>query len=112
MEDGFYTVTYAGTAGMGVATLLLESGRIRGFDLIGGRYEGTYARNPDGGLELKGTLLVQPGYTLVTGLPAQERAFTVPLTASLPAGAEDGRPVTALVAAVPVQTSFRFMRGV
>ena len=112
MDDGFYTITYVGSAGMGMSTVLMEGGTVRGFDLIGGRLDGAYTRDSDGSLDFKVTLLVQAGYQLVTGLPAQERAFTVPLTATVAKGASDGRPVTIMVAAGPVEASFRFMRGV
>jgi len=112
MDDGFYTMTYVGAVGMGLAVFLFEDGKVRGFDMRGGKYDGAYVRHPDGSVEARANLLVLPGVELVTGMPPPDRIVNVPLTARLPTNAADGATYPITVGDRQAQASFKYMRSV
>ncbi len=111
MDDGFYTVTYVGVAGMGLCVLLFENGTLRGFDMRGGKYDGTFTRNADRSIDMTGTLVVLPGIELVTGAPPTEKTVLMPLKAHLPADMAEDQIVPVSVGDRLVQASFKRMRG-
>ncbi len=111
MQDGFYTLTYVGAAGMGLGMVLLEAGRLRGFDLRGGKYDGTYTRDGDGTVDLSVRLTIIPGGELITGEVPPSSVLKLPITARLPAEAADGQTVVIMVGDRQVRASFQFRRG-
>ncbi len=111
MEDGFYTMTYVGAIGMGLGMLLLEGGKLRGFDMRGGIYEGSYVRHPDGSVEVTALLHVPAGMETVTGLAAPDKTVLVPLGLRIPANLDEGATVPVTVGDREAQASFKFMRG-
>jgi len=112
MDDGFYTITYVGVIGMGIAVFLVENGKLRGFDMRGGKYDGTYVRHADGSVDAKAALLVPAGFDLLSGLPPPDKDTLVPLTAHLPNNVSDGALVMITVADRQVEASFKYMRAV
>jgi hypothetical protein len=111
MDDGFYTMTYVGAIGMGLGTLLFEDGTMRGFDMRGGIYDGSYVRNADGTVDISAELLVQPGMEIVTGMAPPKTTVLVPLRARLPAAVDEGTLIAIQVGDREAQASFKFMRG-
>jgi hypothetical protein len=112
MDDGFYTMTFVGVAGMGLGTLLLENGRVRGFDMQMGEYNGTYVRHPDGAVDFTATLLVAAGKEIVTGMAPPDKTVLVPLGARVPANWTEDTIVMVKVGDREAQVSFTYMRGV
>ena len=112
MDDGFYTMTFAGVAGMGLGTLLLEKGTVRGFDMYMGEYNGTYVRHPDGTVDFTATLLVTAGKEIVTGMAPPDKTVLVPLSAHVPPDLADDATVTVKVGDREAQVAFKYMRGV
>jgi hypothetical protein len=110
MQDGFYTITYVGVAGMGLAVVLMEKGIIRGFDLRGGKYDGIYSRDFDGTVELSLRLAVIAGGELVTGEIPPPAVVKLPITARLPADVANGNPVVIMVGDRQVRATFAFVR--
>ncbi len=111
MDDGFYTITYVGVAGMGLCTLLLENGRVRGFDMRGGQYDGSYTRDRDGILDMKAMLVVAPASRSSRGFPRGTKPFLLPVTARLAADLDDSTTVAVAVGDRQVQAIFKRMRG-
>jgi hypothetical protein len=111
MDDGFYSITYVGVAGMGLCMLLFEDGTVRGFDMRGGKYDGRFTRNADGSVDMTGELVVLPGVELVTGAPPPETTVLMPLKAHLPADISEEKAVAVSVGNLQVQASFKRMRG-
>lgn len=111
MEDGFYTATYVGVAGMGVCIFLFENGRVRGFDMRGGKYDGNYTRAADGTIEVRAMLVVNAGIELVTGEPPQDKDFMVPVVVKLPAVVDESEALSVSVGDRQAQATFKRMRG-
>ena len=68
---GLYSIQYSGQTGVGAGALYVGNGVIAGFDMYGGRYQGSYKDNGDyinGSMNLS----LPGGGALVTGdqLPA------------------------------------------
>lgn len=112
MDDGFYTMTFVGTAGMELGTLLLENGRVRGFDMQMGEYDGTYVRQPDGTVDFTAELLVAAGKEIVTGMAPPDKPVLVPLTARVPPDLTEATIVMVKVGDREAQVTFKYMRGV
>ncbi len=111
MENGFYTMTYTGVEGMGLGALLLEDGKIRGFDVGRCSYDGNYSKNQTGGLAAQITMTVPPNTPLVFGMPPQAKEYQLPISAMLPANFGSGVPVPVKVGPGSVQVSFTKMRN-
>lgn len=41
-REGFYAISYEGTAGAGFGVIVLDTGELVGADAMGGEYDGTY----------------------------------------------------------------------
>jgi hypothetical protein len=108
--DGIYTMRYRGTADWGMGMLIFERGRITGADFAGGLYDGSYVeRGPD--IEVRMTMTVPPGVTLVQGTPARPTAYQFPINVMLSLHAlEKQQPVLLHLPPGPVNVIFQRLR--
>src|SRR4051812_39736095 len=85
-REGFYSIHYngstAGSSGVGMGMLILDSGIIVGCDMTGGTFDGTYEFNEQTQMvEARMLMRMPPGSFLVTGVSALPHGF--PINASL-----------------------------
>lgn len=108
--DGLYSMTYMGNAGAGTGACVLNGGGISGFDILGGRYQGTYSAT-GGQVRINVTLTMDGGGTLVTGqsVPAGQAVL---IAADLPADFGNGKPHQIDVLGQPVLIQLRKMADV
>ena len=83
MLDGIFSITFRGRADWGTGLLILQNGVITGADASGALYDGSYQeRGPD--VDVKLTLTVPPGVTLVQGTAAQPKQYSISSETTLP----------------------------
>lgn len=110
MLDGIYSITFRGREDWGLGMLILQNGTIIGVDSGGVEFDGQYS---DGalGVEVKVTMTVPAGATLVQGTRAQPFPYTVPFTLIVPRIAFDNaQPVLLELPPGPVNVIFRRLR--
>lgn len=107
--EGFYSVTYQGSGGLGVAVLVLNDGRVVGADAAGGLYDGQYRSHGDG-VGVTVTVTIPPGTSLVTGVPPQPQAYTFPINTKLPVNFGGGHAVSVQTPTGIVQAVFKKLR--
>ena len=112
MKEGFYSITFMGTAGnVGVGVLVLDTGFIVGVDIGGVRYDGEYKYNPKTEmLDADVTLTVPPGVPLVTGIPPQNKEWSFTFQVSFPRETPQ-TPILVQTPTGPVNVVIRFLRG-
>jgi hypothetical protein len=98
---GLYSIQYSGQTGVGAGALYVGNGVIAGFDMYGGRYQGTYKDNGDyinGSINLS----LPGGGVLVTGdqLPA---GASIQIPVEWPADLGNGTPMQLKVGERTVQ---------
>ena len=76
MNEGFYSITYGGAApglgGIGFGVIALDTGKVIGADVAGGRYDGVYEFDQTTSMiNATVNVTVPAGVALVTGFPAQ-----------------------------------------
>jgi hypothetical protein len=90
--------------------LVLQRGSIVGADAGGVLYDGTYQDRGDS-LDVRLTMTVPPGVTLVQGTLAQPTAYSVPINVSLSKRAlTTSEPVLLQMPPGPVNAIFRKLR--
>src|ERR1035437_2151568 len=78
MIDGIYSITFRGRDDWGMGMLILQKGSILGADSGGAQFDGQYfERGPV--VDVKMTMTVPPGATLVQGPKPQPFAYTIPV---------------------------------
>lgn len=107
--QGFYSVSYGGQAGLGMALLALHGGKIVGADVAGGLYDGTYIEARER-LSINVSVTVPPGVILVTGAAAQTAPYTFQINAVLPASFGGGAPVQVPTPTGLVTATFKKLR--
>jgi hypothetical protein len=108
--DGIYSITFRGAADWGMGMLILQNGQVTGADASGVTYDGTFV---DTGpyIELHVTMSVPPGVALVQGVPAQSKAYTIPINQMIPKSAiETSQAILLQLAPGPVNVIFRRLR--
>lgn len=110
MVDGFYQITFRGTADWGMGMLILKDGVITGADVGGVLYDGTYKEHKDK-ISSKITLTVPPGATLVTGTLPQPKEHKFDFELSLnKKNIETKEPVLVHLPTGPVNVIFNLLR--
>jgi hypothetical protein len=110
MLDGIYSITFRGRADWGSGLLVLRNGVITGADAAGALYDGCYKeRGSD--VDVKLTLTVPPGVTLVQGTVAQPKEYSISSqwTVSTRAVLEE-KPILLEFPPGPVNVIFRRLR--
>jgi hypothetical protein len=112
MLDGIYSITFRGRADWGMGLLILQNGVITGADAAGALYDGSYQeRGPD--VDVKLTLTVPPGVTLVQGTAPQPKQYSVSSQTTLPIRAMlEGKPILMDLPPGPVNVIFRRLRAI
>jgi hypothetical protein len=111
MLDGIYLITFRGRADWGMGMLILQRGVITGADTGGALYDGSYLEC-GANLQLKLTLTVPPGATLVQGTPAQPNQYSISSETTLPTKALlSGEPILVQLPPGPVNVIFRRLRA-
>jgi hypothetical protein len=105
-----YAIQYSGQTGVGAGALYVGNGVIVGFDMSGGRYDGTYKDNGDyinGAISLS----VPGGGALVTGdnLPA---GASIQIPVDWPADLGNGEPMQLKIGERTVQVVLTKMADV
>ena len=109
LVDGMYSVQFTGVAGVGLAALILDRGRVYGSDSLV-QYDGDYHVSSKAGLvDLAVTALVPPNVQLVQGYPKQPVAFQFGLKCSLRPGSSG--QVLIQTDLGPVNAHFQYMRS-
>jgi hypothetical protein len=108
--EGIYAVYYTGVAGFGHAILIINDEIITGADATGGVYDGSYTVGDSDEIDIKITLTVPAGSTLVTGQTLPED-LTQEITAKLRASFADGQPVPVQTPMGPVNAIFKKLRA-
>jgi hypothetical protein len=83
--DGFFRITFTGTAGSGFGMLVLHDGVIVGADVAGAKFDGSYTDNSSTrALDFRVTMSAPAGITPVqTGIAVTE-PINLPISGSLP----------------------------
>ncbi len=69
MRDGMYGVQYGTAQGSGMACLVLDTGRVYGADVMGGKYDGEYSYDENSGLaDLRLKVTMPPNVPSVLGI--------------------------------------------
>jgi hypothetical protein len=77
MLEGMYRLDFSGSAGFGVAALVIKDGTVFGSDVSGVLYDGHYEpTGTPGEVTVTLTLTVPPRVALVQGIVADHRGFT------------------------------------
>lgn len=109
MREGMYLLEFAGPLGTGVGTVTLESGRLYGFDVGGGAYDGAYTYDPASGLvKINMEVRLPAGVASVLG-PAQAFDWTLKVSTSF--HRDHIGQITANTDLGAVAANIRFMRG-
>lgn len=110
MIDGIYEIKFRGYADWGSGVLLLQRGVIAGADVGGVTYDGSFQEKTDA-IDIRLTLIVPPGGTLVMGTPPQPKEFQFEIASSIPKrNIESGEYVTLETEFGPVNVVFRKLR--
>ncbi len=113
MPEGMYSVAYAGVAGTGQAVLVVNNGVVFGYDVAGGRYDGTYApSHVPGHVDLRLRVTVPPGTWLVQGVPAQPMEYAFDINCTVKARSDSTVEIRTPVAPTPVRANIKFLRDV
>jgi hypothetical protein len=108
--DGMYSMHFRGAADWGMGMLILQRGQITGADFSGALYDGSY-RVEGSEIEVRMTMTVPPGVTLVQGTPAQPTKYEVPIYLRIPISIlETQQPVLMQLPPGPVNVIFRRLR--
>ncbi|MEE3626260.1 hypothetical protein UCD39_20130 [Nitrospirillum sp. BR 11752] len=111
--EGMYGVAFAGIAGTGQGVLVVNNGVAYGYDVGGGKYDGTYTSSKSPGyFDLRLRVTVPPGTSLVQGAPIQPMEYAFDINCSLKARAETIVDVLTPVAPTPVRAHIQFLRDV
>jgi hypothetical protein len=111
MLDGIYSITFRGRADWGMGMLILQRGVITGADTGGVLYDGSYLER-GAYLQLKLTLTVPPGATLVQGTLAQPKQYSISSEMTLLTKALlEGKPTLVELPPGPVNVIFRRLRA-
>lgn len=110
MREGFYSITYGAAAGQGFGMIALDTGRVVGADVVGGRYDGSYQFNPRTGmLDLDVMVTVPPGAWVVQGGQSRPTSWTFGIKAAVPAETPS-HAISVHTELGPVAVIFRFLR--
>jgi hypothetical protein len=110
MLDGIYSITFRGRADWGLGVIILQHGLITGADAAGVLYDGSYLER-DSNVEVKLTMTVPPGVTLVQGTAAQPKTYSISTEVTIPKTAiAEGRPTLLQLPPGPVNVIFRRLR--
>jgi hypothetical protein len=112
MIDGIYSITFRGRDDWGMGMLILQKGSILGADSGGAQFDGQYfERGPV--VDVKMTMTVPPGATLVQGTKPQPFAYTIPVEIAVPTTAFANRqPVLMQLPPGPVNVIFACLRKI
>lgn len=109
--DGFYAITFRGTADWGMGMFILKAGKITGADIGGVIYDGSYVEHEEH-VDVSVNARVPPGATLVQGVPAQSVWTTYDFSGALPKRALDtNEPVLLNLPPGPVNVIFKRVRS-
>lgn len=109
MREGMYLLNFIGPAGNGTGTFTLESGRLYGFDVGGGVYDGSYSYDPVSGMvKLDMEVRMPAGVPSVLG-PAQPFDWTLKVSTSF--DREHSGQIEAHTDLGAVTANIQFMRG-
>jgi hypothetical protein len=105
--DGFYSGYFAGSSANGFAMFILRAGKIVGMDPLGVRFDGRYARKPDG-TDYEGavSVTVPPGGTTVQGVTSGPNGLSYEVRLTLPRGFGDSSFVRFETPLGPVNVRF------
>lgn len=93
-KEGFYSIQYQGPKGQGFGLIALDTGTVVGADVTGGLFDGTYNYNHKTEmLDVKITLTVPAGESLVTGAPPQASEYKTTFESSLPRTLGEEKPI-------------------
>jgi hypothetical protein len=110
--DGFYVFQFVGAGGGGLGALLIENGKVRGFDQGKVLYDGTATPTPNGGLQADVTMTVPPNTPLVgLGLPPTPNQMGYPFKLTLPPNFANGQTIPIMISGRTTQVTFTLMRG-
>jgi hypothetical protein len=111
MLDGIYSITFRGRADWGIGMLILQRGVITGADAAGVLYDGSYLER-GAYLQVKLTLTVPPGATLVQGTLPQPTQYSISSeTTLLTKALLEGEPTLVQLPPGPVNVIFRRLRA-
>ncbi len=112
MKEGFYSVEFVGHTGdSGFGMFVLDTGQVVGADVAGALYDGTYQHNAKTDtVDATINLTVPPGVSLVMGVPAQPKEWTLELNVSFPRETSK-TPIRVQTQYGPVNAVIRFIRG-
>lgn len=111
--EGMYGVAFAGVDGTGQGVLVVNNGLAYGYDVGGGKYDGSYTPSKSPGhIDLRLRVTVPPGTSLVQGVPPQPMEYSFDITCTLKARADTFIQVPTPVAPTPVQAHIQFLRDI
>jgi hypothetical protein len=93
VKRALYFVYATGQAGSSALMLYIGDGIVAGADAGTGRYEGTAAEKPGGGLSAVINFTIAAGQPMITGGTAPANMPPIPVTLDLPPGFDDGRTI-------------------
>ena len=108
--EGMYIIEFAGSAGVGGATLTFKDENVYGFDVGGGIYDGHYRSGATGMTDIKVVVKMPAGRPSVRGI-VQPFDWNVIAKASIPNNAMSSNVQVATNLGETVMTKFTRMRG-
>jgi hypothetical protein len=92
--EGFYSVVYSGSGGMGFGMLVLSRGIVVGANIHSVTFDGRYQVNEaTNALEARITTSAPAGVPLPQGIPAQRKAYSFTAEVTLPVDIGKEKPV-------------------
>ena len=110
MNRALYAAYATGVAGSSMLILYIGDGIIAGMDIGTGRYDGTFAEKPDGGIHGIINFTIAPGRPMITGGVAPPDMPPVAVPFDFPKGFDEGNVVSMQTPFGPLNLRFEKVR--
>jgi hypothetical protein len=110
--EGFYSIVYSGSGGMGFGMLVFSRGIVVGANILSVTYDGRYRFNEaTNALEARVTTNVPAGVPLPQGIPAQRKPYSFTTEITLPVDLGREQPVNITTPFGTVTALFKLIRN-
>jgi hypothetical protein len=111
MRDGMYGVEYGTSLGSGIACLVLDTGRVYGADVLGGKYDGEYVYDEISGLaDLSLKVTMPPNVPSVLGI-RNPYEWSIDVRTKLNPKLDRGSLQVATSVGRPIAATYRYLRS-